>query len=112
MNEDYYPISSQTVIPGTVVSFDIYSKGTEKMELCCTSGDNVREEALKKIYENNITELYIYKLNKKYYFLYLEEVLETIIHDPGISTSVKAKTTYDTIMNLAFELFIDSGKRG
>ena len=105
MNEDYYPISSQTVIPGTVVSFDIFSKGTEKMELCCKSGDNIREETLKKIYENNITELYIRKLNKKYYFLYLEEVLETIIHDPDISTSVKAKTTYDTIMNLAYDLF-------
>lgn len=105
MKEDYYPISSHTVIPGTVVSFDIFSKGTEKMELCCTSGDNVREETLKKIYENNITELYIRKLNKKNYFLYLEEVLETIIHDPDISTSVKAKTTYDTIMNLAYDLF-------
>ncbi len=105
MNQDYYPISSQTVIPGIVVSFDIFSKGTEKMELCCTSGDNIREETLKKIYENNITELYIRKLNKKYYFLYLEEVLETIIHNPDISTSVKAKTTYDTIMNLAYDLF-------
>jgi len=105
MNENYYPIGSHTVIPGTVVSFDIFSKGTGSMELCCSSGDNVREETLKKIFENNITELYIRKHNKKYYFHYLEEVLEAIIHDPGINTSVKAKTTYDTIMNLAGDLF-------
>ena len=58
MNEDYYPISSQTVIPGTVVSFDIFSKGTEKMELCCKSGDNIREETLKNIRKQYYRALY------------------------------------------------------
>jgi hypothetical protein len=84
MNETLYtPIDVFSLRNGAIQSFDVFSRAEdEKMALFCASGKTVDEEIINKIQENNINILYIYKKDKNYYNLYLEEVLNSILSDP------------------------------
>ena len=63
------------------------------------------EDIRETIQERNIEKLYIHEKDKNNYDLYIEKLLGTILSDPLISTMVKSKTAYDSIMNIARSLF-------
>lgn len=106
MDNLYLPIEIQTIRSHAIQSFDVFFKtGEEEMVLYCANGEVVREEVRNTIQERNIKKLYILKKDKIYYDLYIEKALSSILLDPEISTSVKAKTAYDSIRSIAESLF-------
>ena len=102
---DYLPIEKETILPDTVNSFDIFFKTGDDMKLFCSAGKEIDNDVMEKYEKNDTQELYILKKDKNYYFLYLEEILGSILNTNEISMEVKAKTAYDTVQNLAELLF-------
>jgi len=105
MENLYIPVDSETILPDTVKSFDIFFQTEDKMVLYCSGGEEAKDEVLEKFQKNESQKLYIRKKDKNYYSLYIEEILGSILNDPEISTAVKAKTAYNSVMNLAESLF-------
>ena len=102
----YFPIDVHIIRYDAIQSFDVFLKtGEGKIVLYCANGEVVKEEVREKIQEHNVKNLYILKKDKLYYDLYVEEILFSILNDPKISTPVKAKTAYNSIMNVAKSLF-------
>ena len=105
----YVSIDTHTIRPDTIQSFDVFFKTSErKMVLYCANGGVVKEEVRETIQEHNIENLYILKKDKIYYDLYVEEILSSILNDPKISTPVKAKTAYNSILCFSFNKAIAS----
>lgn len=106
MDNLYIPVEMQTIQYDDIQSFDIFFKtGGGKIVLYCAGGEVVKEEIRKKIQEHNIENFYILEKDKKYYDLYVEKVLSSILNDPQISNHVKTKTAYDSIKNAAKSVF-------
>ena len=107
MKSLYLPIDTETIQPGTQQPFKFYFKASDgNMVPCNIGGEASNGEVSDRIQEVNITEkLYIQKKDKTNYYLYVEENLENILFNPRIDTAVKAKTAYNTIMNVAESLF-------
>ena len=105
MENLYIPINSETILPDTVKSFDIFFQTEDKMVLYCSGGEEAKDEVLEKFKKNESQKLYIRKKDKTYYTLYVEEVLGGILNDPEIGTAKKANTAYNSVMNLAESLF-------
>lgn len=105
MENLYIPIDCETILLDTVKSFDIFFETDEKKELYSAGGEEVKDEVFEIFKKNKSQKLYIQKKDKNYYSLYIEEVLGSILNDPKISTAVRAKTAYESVMNLAESLF-------
>ncbi|MFC1541885.1 HD-GYP domain-containing protein [Candidatus Latescibacterota bacterium] len=85
--------------------FDIYSNKNNELELRSSSGEIIREQIIEEHINNNIFELYIQPCDRKKYYLYVEDILDSIVYNPEIKTSLKSKTVYDTIISIAEDLF-------
>ena len=105
MENLYIPIDSETILSDTVKSFDIFFETEEKMVLYCSGGEEAKNEVIEKFNKNKSKKLFIRKKDKNYYSLYVEEILGSILNNPEISKAVKAKTAYNSIINLAESLF-------
>ena len=111
MEISYLPIDIQTILGGEIRSFDVFFKTREgKYVLYCAGGDTVSNEMYKKITEYNIDKFYIKDIDKINYDLYIQENLINILKDPDISSSEKAKSSYNTIKTTAQSLFESPGK--
>ncbi|MFC1552830.1 HD-GYP domain-containing protein [Candidatus Latescibacterota bacterium] len=107
MPADKQAIDVHTIIPDTLLTFEVFSNKNNKMEICCSSGQSIREQTIEEFKRDNITELYINPHDIKSYYLYLEEILDSIIYDHLIRTNMKAKTVYNVITNIADDLFLN-----
>ena len=112
MDNLYIPVEIQTIQYDAIQSFDIFFKtGGGKIVLYCAGGEVVKEEIRKNIQEHSIENFYILEKDKLYYDLYVEKILSSILNDPQISTQVKTKTAYDSIVNAAKLVFESSQSR-
>ena len=111
METSYLPIDTKTILGGTVRSFDVFFQTREgKYVLYCAGGETVSSEIYEKITEYNIDKFYIKNIDKINYDLYIQENLISILKDPDISSSDKAKSSYNTIKATAQSLFESPGK--
>lgn len=107
-NSFYIPINLETIQLGSTHSFDVFFKTKEeKMILYCAGGEKINEKVFEKIKEFNVSNLYIRKLDKEYYDIFVEESLNNILASTQISPQVKARTAYNSILNVARSLFED-----
>ena len=107
MPEDKYPIDVHTIIPDTLLTFDVYKNIDNRFVICCPGGQSLREQSFEDLKRENVSRLYIEPHDTKIYYLYLEEVLDSIMYDQLILTDLKAKTLYNTIWNVADDLFLN-----
>ena len=69
MPADKHPIDVHTIIPDTLLTFEVFSNTNNKMEIYCSSGQNIREQTIEDIKRDNITELYINPHDIKVYYI-------------------------------------------
>ena len=108
MDESYLPVDIQTLKYDNEQAFDVFfNASNEKMVLYCAKGRIVNEEVRESIKKHDIRKLYILKKDKLNYDRYIEKNLRRILKDIHISHTDKAKTSYNTIKNIAQTLFED-----
>lgn len=105
LENTHFAVEPRTILPDTMKSFDVYYKNGGKLVLVSANGQDVSEEMQQEVREKKIDTFYIQNKDKNYYTLYIEEILSSILTDPGISTDVKAKTAYNAIYTSATALF-------
>ncbi len=105
LENTHFAVEPHTILPDTMKSFDVYYKNGEKLVLVSANGQDVSEEMQQDVREKKIDKFYIQNKDKNYYTLYIEEILSSILADPGISADVKAKTAYNAIYTSATTLF-------
>ncbi len=105
MPPEQIPIDTFTIIPDTLLTFEVFSNKNLR-NIGIQSGQTVDEHTIREFKQNNVSKLYIHPRDKNSYFLYLEEILDSVVYDYSIDTDQKAKTFHMVIKNIADDLFL------
>ncbi|MFC1693964.1 HD-GYP domain-containing protein [Candidatus Latescibacterota bacterium] len=103
---EYIPITLNAIKVDTMRSFDIFIKHKKnKTVLYHTGGDLFTSEVRDKLLENNISVLYIRKLDYGAYEQYIEDNLGHLLTDSEINNEEKSNLAHSSVSNLAKSLF-------
>ena len=106
MDSMYIPIETHTIRSGSIHSFDLFFRTKEeRMVLYCAAGERVDKDIREKLRKLNSDNLYIHTKDKESYSLYLEESLPYILKESRVTSKVKAKTAYNSVISVAQTLF-------
>ena len=111
MDASFLPIDAQTVTIDTIKPFDVFFSANGKMSMYSAGGEQLHDGVDKDSAEAEKGSFYILKKDAAYYQLYLEEVLGTLLENPGINGNVKARTAYHAILNIAKSLFTNPDEK-
>ncbi|MBN2140276.1 MAG: HD domain-containing protein [Desulfovibrionaceae bacterium] len=101
---EYFPISTLTIIPGTVGQFDLFFRREGKYLLYCPKGEGFNREQLAKVLE--VTEFYVPNGHKLEYESYLAKNLGDLLQNERVPLKERSKVFYaisSTVMKKALE---------
>lgn len=103
-DEQFFPVSTLTIIPGTRGQFDLYLKRYENYVLYCNKGDVFSDEKMAKVLE--VAEFFVHRDERLEYERYLAKNLGDLLQNDTIPVKQRAKIFYNisrTVVNQVFE---------
>jgi len=100
----YIQIPVDSLIVDKILNFDLYIYTGTELVLYRSAALPFTHESLRKLEENNVTEIYIKSDSKQAYQRYVEEALPEIMTDPALEEEKKASILYETSKALVKEV--------
>lgn len=106
-SEEYFKIPLETLRLDAYAAFSIYLKISQNSNYVLYREGNLKfgEVQKQKLIDNNISEIYIHKSQRRLYRRYLEENLEEIVADESFPIQKKSEIVYQCANDLTQELF-------
>lgn len=102
--DQYLPIETESLIIGSVLSCDLYLRGSSRDEdnyvLYCKANQTLTTELQKELIRQNLPNLFIHREEKKQYLKYVESHLPNIVSNKSVPSAIKAKVVYDVASSL------------
>lgn len=103
-DEQFFPVSTLTIIPGTTGQFDLYLKRYDNYVLYCNKGDVFSDEKMAKVLE--VAAFFVHRDERLEYERYLAKNLGDLLMNETIPMKQRAKIFYNisrTVVNQVFE---------
>jgi HD-GYP domain-containing protein (c-di-GMP phosphodiesterase class II) len=103
---EYYPIFLDSLITGSCIDFDLYSKNRNgRYMLYCPTGHHFTQQLREKLLENGIKTLYIDISQQRTYGRYVEKNIVNLVSDPSVPSEQKADMIYSVSKGVLIDIF-------
>jgi putative nucleotidyltransferase with HDIG domain len=103
---EFYPIYLDSLITGTCINFNLYSKSSSgRYLLYCQTDQSFTENHRERLLDNDIKTLYIDLADQRAYGRYVEKNIGTLVDDPNVPSNQKADMIYSVSKGVLIDIF-------